>query len=691
LIMPKLKVLFFAADPYSLPPGSEPRLALDEDIRQIRETVRMSEYRDEVEVDLRLAARLKDILQALNEVQPDVVHFSGHGWNDGLIFMGPGGHGQQGVDLALLTKLFRTFRGNIRLVLLNACSSDAQATAIADVVGCAIGMRGKISDPAAIAFGAAFYGALGFSHSVQTAFDQGCIAIGSYPECESPQLAHRKDVDPANLVLVPPKPPQGAELSRPPARPKWKYRVIITVTLLALVGVVILRPKPAPECAWDRDGLPHLASDGPPPRVATSTSGGETGSGTELEIGKARQRAGDDTAAFRHFSKAAQAGNTEAMGYLGVAYLCGEGTSRRTTRGISWLREAAEKRDSRGMIAYAFAYQYGIGVKRNRGRMRFWYRAAADTTRSSEAMRRLGGAYADEEKWDSAVIWYRSAIRAGSIDAMVDLSSLYRNGPAGVRDTEQARVLNDSAARAGSVRAMAVGSALPGPRTAQGVAPPQDPAQGPDSAYRPPPLDDSGNLVQNGGFQNRFEAWTRSVDGGTGKGTNEIVPFADARSGYALHLTYEDRGSLLFVQKVSVSSPDYVFRGTFRASSHEGRMIGFSGTGIATVMLQYLDEDGRVLGVTGFYSYVENPLANTPLVGVPRRGNGGNNVHYIDVEKDRLYKDYELDIRREIEENLLAVVADQVRTIAITLYCGATDQGAGAELWVSDLSLRPKR
>jgi hypothetical protein len=37
------------------------------------------------------------------------------------------------------------------------------------------------------------------------------------------------------------------------------------------------------------------------------------------------------------------------------------------------------------------------------------------------------------------------------------------------------------------------------------------------------------------------------------------------------------------------------------------------------------------------------------------------------------------------------VVADQVRTIAITLYCGATDQGAGAELWVSDLSLRPKR
>ena len=180
------------------------------------------------------------------------------------------------------------------------------------------------------------------------------------------------------------------------------------------------------------------------------------------------------------------------------------------------------------------------------------------------------------------------------------------------------------------------------------------------------------------------------MEGARGKGTNEIVSFADARSGYGLHLTYEGKGGLLFAQKVPVSGPDYVFRGTFRASAHEGPMIGFSGTGIATVMLQYLDADGRVLGMTSFYGYVENPLANTPLVGVPRRGNGGNNVHYVDVEHERLYKDYEVDIRREIEENLLGVVPDQVRTIVIALYCGATDHGAGAELWASDLSLRPR-
>jgi len=325
-------------------------------------------------------------------------------------------------------------------------------------------------------------------------------------------------------------------------------------------------------------------------------------------------------------------------------------------------------------------------VKRNGRWTRYWYRRAA-ATGLPDAMRGMGGLYVDEAKWDSAVGWYRRAIDAGSADAMADLGSIYESGPAYLRNPEHARALRDSAAKAGSARGV-LATGNPG----SGVVPPPpaDPA-GPDSTYRPPPLDDSGNLVRNGGFQDRFAEWTRSLEGAAGKGTNEIVPFADARSGHALHLAYEGRGSLHFAQKIRVPGPDYVFRGTFRSSSHEGRMIGFSGTGVATVSLEYLDADGRLLGATSFYGYVENPLANTPLVGVPRRGNGGNNVHYIDVAKDRLYKDYELDIRREIEENLLGIVPGQVRAVAITLVCGATEDGAGAELWASDLSLRPRR
>ncbi|HEV7587954.1 MAG TPA: CHAT domain-containing protein [Longimicrobium sp.] len=768
--MSKVKILFFAADPLSAPPGRTPRLLLDDDVRQIRQKVRAAEYRDALDFDLRLAARPDDLLQALSETRPRVVHFSGHGGSEGLVLVGSDGRGARYVDAAALAQLFQVFRGDIQVVVLNACFSLRQAEAIAGAVGCAIGTRGEISDAAAITFGASFYRAIAFGQSVQAAFDQAraALALEHFAERDCPQLVARPDIDPTRLVLVSPT------RTPPRARSRTK-RAIVTLAVVgaAVAGAVYLPPERTQACAWDQEGMPHLTLGGPPTWVATSTSGDAASPGTDLEIAKARHRARNDTGAFPHFKAAAERGEVEAMGYLGVAYLCGEGTARRTDRGISWLRRAAGERDPRGMTALAFAYQHGVGVGRSRRWTRYWYGMAAETTGFPEAMRRLGGSYQDGEEWDSAVTWYRRAIDAGSFDAMVDLGSLYETGPRRLRDLEHARTLYDSAATAGSARGMLasghiyqegvgvprdyaramewyrravaagsveamnnvgvlyrhgwgvprssemasywfrmaenagsaiarenlsrIDSSLPeapssaGSTAARVAPPPAAPVLVRDSAYRPPSLDDAGNAVQNGGFQSRFAEWTRSVDGVRGKGTNEVVSFADARSGYALHLAYEGRGSLLFAQKVSVSGPDYVFRGTFRASSHEGPMIGFSGTGIATVMLQYLDKDGRFLGMTSFYSYVANPLANTPLVGVPRRGNGGNNVHYIDVEKERLYKDYELSIRREIEENLLGVVADQVRTVAITLYSGATDDGAGAELWVSDLSLRPRR
>lgn len=203
--MRKVKILFFAADPLSAPPdGHAARLLLDEDIRQIREKVRASEHRDAFEFDLRLAARPDDLIQALNEMQPDVVHFSGHGWSEGLIVMDPEGRRPHGVGSEALRQLFLACPGNVRVVFLNACSSLPQARAIAGVVGCAIGMRGKISDAAAITFGASFYRAIGFGKSVRDAYDQAraALALVRFEERECPQLVVRPDVDPARLILI---------------------------------------------------------------------------------------------------------------------------------------------------------------------------------------------------------------------------------------------------------------------------------------------------------------------------------------------------------------------------------------------------------------------------------------------------------------------------------------------------------
>ncbi|HVG45922.1 MAG TPA: hypothetical protein VM890_14370 [Longimicrobium sp.] len=79
-----------------------------------------------------------------------------------------------------------------------------------------------------------------------------------------------------------------------------------------------------------------------------------------------------------------------------------------------------------------------------------------------------------------------------------------------------------------------------------------------------------------------------------------------------------------------------------------------------------------------------------PLVRVPRRGNGGNAGHQIDVDEQRLDEGREIGIRREIEANPVGVAAGRVRTAATTPYRGAADAG-GDGLRVAGLSLRPRR
>lgn len=211
--MRKLKVLFFAADPTSAY-GKAQRLLLDEDVRQIRQKVRAAEYRDALEFDFRLAARTDDLVQALNETHPQVVHFSGHGGSQGLVLVAADGRSPHSVDAAVLRQLFEVFRGDIRLVVLSACFSLPQAEAVAAAVGCAIGTRREISDDAAITFNAAFYRALAFGQSVKAAYDQARLALRleHFADRECPELVVRNDVDPAALVLVSPDdtgPPSG--------------------------------------------------------------------------------------------------------------------------------------------------------------------------------------------------------------------------------------------------------------------------------------------------------------------------------------------------------------------------------------------------------------------------------------------------------------------------------------------------
>ncbi len=78
----KIVVLFLASNPID-----QVQLRLDEEARSITEMITKSKHRDSIRFQTCWAVQPKDVLQAINEYNPSIVHFSGHGSdNDEIIF-----------------------------------------------------------------------------------------------------------------------------------------------------------------------------------------------------------------------------------------------------------------------------------------------------------------------------------------------------------------------------------------------------------------------------------------------------------------------------------------------------------------------------------------------------------------------------------------------------------------------------
>lgn len=193
-----IKVLFLASNPK----GSEP-LKLDEEIRTITQKIRASKYPDDLKLESLWAVRPDDLLQALNEHKPHIVHFSGHGSGTGEIILMDNNGQVKPVSAKALRQLFGVMKGDIRVVVLNACYSQIQAASIVEVIDCVVGMSKAVGDEAAITFAASFYRAIGFGCSIAEAFEQGktAIMLEGIPEEDTPQLLTRPGVDPSTVFL----------------------------------------------------------------------------------------------------------------------------------------------------------------------------------------------------------------------------------------------------------------------------------------------------------------------------------------------------------------------------------------------------------------------------------------------------------------------------------------------------------
>ena len=194
-------VLFLASNPID-----SKYLRLDAEARAIQEMIRKSDYRDTIRFETRWAVRTSDILQAINEVNPDIIHFSGHGATNGdLIFEDANGKSKL-VTREAMAQTIMTLSDKVRLIFFNACFSSIQAEHIVEHVDAAIGMNTSIGDEAAIVFASQFYSSIGFGNNLKASFNQAkaALMLEGIPENTTPELFVRKDLQAEHIVLVQP-------------------------------------------------------------------------------------------------------------------------------------------------------------------------------------------------------------------------------------------------------------------------------------------------------------------------------------------------------------------------------------------------------------------------------------------------------------------------------------------------------
>jgi hypothetical protein len=193
-----IKILLLAADPIQ-----PVRLQLDEEVRAIDQALRQADYRDRFELEQHWAVRAAELPGLLLRHRPHIVHFCGHGsGNDEIILLDDFGNPQTVTGTAL-SQLFAQLKNEIRCVILNACYTETQARAIATHIDVVIGMSSAITDVAARHFATAFYQALGYGRSVQSAFELGCaqIALTNLPEEDIPRLLATRH-EPSRIFFV---------------------------------------------------------------------------------------------------------------------------------------------------------------------------------------------------------------------------------------------------------------------------------------------------------------------------------------------------------------------------------------------------------------------------------------------------------------------------------------------------------
>lgn len=197
----RLTVLYLVASPN----GADP-LRVDLEVRKVQEAIRGSPFRDRIKIEYRPAADINSLIDGLNDHRPQVIHFSGHGNEVGILTDSAATKMPSGKFLSfdLLAKALEATDSPPEVVVLNSCKSSAARRAVLPAVKVVVSMQNSVTDIAASAFSVRFYAGLASGQSMKAAFSQGKVAVESVSlkESDTPELLHEASVNPSKIVLT---------------------------------------------------------------------------------------------------------------------------------------------------------------------------------------------------------------------------------------------------------------------------------------------------------------------------------------------------------------------------------------------------------------------------------------------------------------------------------------------------------
>jgi hypothetical protein len=160
-------------------PREASQLQLRREYRTIEEAVRRGRQRT-LRVELSAATRRHDILPALSEHRPDIVHFAGHGSPNGYLLLEEDDGRVAPVSAEGLAGVLKS-AGGVSVAVLNACHLGRYLDVISPYAREVIGSPERLPDRDALAFSQGYYSALALGESWQRAFDSGVATVGLGP------------------------------------------------------------------------------------------------------------------------------------------------------------------------------------------------------------------------------------------------------------------------------------------------------------------------------------------------------------------------------------------------------------------------------------------------------------------------------------------------------------------------------